>query len=57
MLLAYRIGSVRSGDDNAALAFIADNILFVHQIFCIIHPIFFPVLLLEIFELETWMKD
>jgi hypothetical protein len=53
----YQIGGVRSGDDNAALALIVDDELFAHQIFCIIHPFFFPVLLLEVLELETWMKD
>jgi hypothetical protein len=46
-----------SGDDNGALAFIADDVLFAHKIFCPIHPFFFPVLLSEVLELETWMKD
>ena len=56
--LPYQIGSVGSGDDDdATLALIVDNILFVHQVFRIIHPFFFPVLLSEIFKPETWMKD
>ena len=53
----YLIGGVRSGDDNTALALIAGDVLFTHQIFCIIQPFFFPILLSEILELETWMKD
>ena len=46
-----------SGDDNGILAFIVDDVLFAHKIFCPIHPFFFPVLLSEVLKLETWMKD
>jgi hypothetical protein len=53
----YWIGVVRSGDNQAAFALIVENVLFVHKIFCIIHPFFFPALLLEVLKLETWMKD
>jgi hypothetical protein len=53
----HQIGGVRSGDDSTTLALIADDVLFAHQIFCIIQPFFFPILLSEVLELEAWMKD
>ena len=53
----YPIVGVRSGGDDTALALIAGDVLFTHQIFHIIQPFFFPTLLSEILELETWMKD
>jgi hypothetical protein len=58
-LLTYWIGGVtnRSRDDYVALALIVDDVLFTHKVFCDINPLFFPALLPEVLEFETWMKN
>jgi hypothetical protein len=56
-LTTYQIGSIKSGNDYAALALIADDVLFAHKIFGGIDPFFFPVLLSEVLKLESWMKN
>ena len=56
-LPTYRISSIKSGDDYAALALIADDVLFAHKVFGVIDPFFFPVLLSEVLKLQPWVKN
>lgn len=58
-LITYGFGGVasRNSVDYSALALVGTNVLFTQEVFCNINPFFFPGLLSEVLEFETWMKD